>query len=224
MSSNISKQALEDKIVNVVDRVGGIRSTALLAGVTPNHTTADAVMLEEKAIKIGIAQALIDNLTPAPDGLVVRDLLPDLDLMQDSNVAITRRDWYQPTSATWLSAGINTDVNTYLTNTNCNNDRKVYVFYGVRATNTGPGDQSTTIGVSSITFKRGSATKIVDIWQIEEIDSQAQRVLYARTPILFRTRDNQQIAFRPAPKGSGTNDNLMLLCKVIERAADTLTG
>ena len=223
-SRGMSLNALMQKITGVVDANGGIRSTQLLSGVTSNHTVQDIVALEEQAIKLAIAQALLDNLSPGPDGLIVRDVLPDLDFRQDSDTAITRRDWYQPTSSTWLLANINTDTIVYLTNTSVNNQKKVYSFYGVRATNTGPADASSTIGCASLTFQRGSATKIVDIWQIEAIDVSPTRTLIAYTPVLFKAGDNQRIAFRPAPKGSGTNDNLMLMAKVVERAGDTLTG
>ena len=223
-SRGMSLNALMQKITGVVDANGGIRSTQLLSGVTSNHTVQDIVALEEQAIKLAIAQALLDNLSPGPDGLIVRDVLPDLDFRQDSDTAITRRDWYQPTSSTWLLANINTDTIVYLTNTSVNNQKKVYSFYGVRATNTGPADASSTIGCASLTFQRGSATKIVDIWQIEAIDVSPTRTLIAYTPVLFKAGDNQRIAFRPAPKGSGTNDNLMLMGKIVERSGDTLTG
>lgn len=219
-----SLNALMSKITSVVDPSGGIRSTQLLSGATSNHTVQDIVMLEEQAIKMAIAQALLDNLSPAPDGLIVRDLFPDLDLRQDSDTAIARRDWYQPTSGTWTSTNVNTDTVVYLTNNNVSNQKKVYCFFGVRATNTGPADATTTIGVSSVTYQRGSQTRIVDTWQIEAIDVNPARTLIAYTPVLFKANDNQRIAFRPAPKGSGTNDNLMLMAKVVERAGDTLTG
>lgn len=219
-----SLNALMQKIEGVVNQAGGIRSTQLLSGVTANHTIQDVVMLEEQAIKLAIAQALLDNLSPAPDGLIVRDILPDLDFRQDSDTAIARRDWYQPTSGTWTSANVNSDVVVYITNTSINNQKKVYSFYGVAATNTGPADASTTLGVASLTFQRGSQTKIVDIWHLEAMDCTPSRKLIAYTPVLFKAGDNQRIAFRPAPKGSGTNDNLMLLGKVVERAGDNLTG
>ena len=219
-----SLNALMSKISSVVDPSGGIRSTQLLSGVTSNHTIQDRVMLEEQSIKMGIAQALLDNLAPAPDGLIVRDIFPDLDLRQDSDTAIARRDWYQPASGTWTSANVNTDTVVYLTNNNVSNQKKVYVFYGVRATNTGPADATTTIGISSITFQRGSQTRVVDTWDVEAIDVNQDRTLIAYTPVLFKANDNQRIAFRPSPKGSGTNDNIMLMGKVIERSGDTLTG
>ena len=95
--------------------------------------------------------------------------------------------------------------------------------YGVRATNIGPGDVSTTININSIIFKR-SSVKTIDIWQIEVLDSVPDRVVYARTPLLYKKGDNARIDFMPKTAVSGTTDNLILLGKTIEPLGKEVTG
>lgn len=202
----------------------------LVGGVTGALTTEQVRAVEELAIKVAVAQALIDNIASTPQGIAVRDILPDQDMRDGragGDAAITRRDWVQPFSGggvhVWLAADINTDTTVYKTSRNSNNDRKTYVFYGVKASNIGPADQTTTIGVASITFLR-SNTKTVDIWQIEELDSSPLRAVYARTPIVFKKLDDGRINFFAAPKGSGASENLILLGKVAEAINQTVTG
>lgn len=202
----------------------------LVGGVTGALTTEQIRAMEELAIKVAVGQALIDGIASTAEGIAVRDLLPDQDLRDGRNnadTAIVRRDWVAPLSGgaadIWRSTEINTDTEVYRTTRNSNNDRKVYVFYGVKAANVGPADPNTTIGAVSITWKR-SNSKTVDIWQIEEIDSSPLRAVYARTPLVFKRLDDGRIEYFIAPKGSGTVDNLILLSKVAEQINQLVTG
>lgn len=202
----------------------------LVGGVTGALTTEQVRSVEELAVKVVVAQALLDGVSTTASGIAVRDLLQDKDLRDGragGNAAIARRDWIQPFSGggahTWLAADINAETEVYNTNRDSDNDRKTYCFYGVKATNIGPADQTTTIGVNSVVFKR-SNIKTVDIWQIEELDSSPFRAVYARTPIVFKRLDDGRIDFVPSAKGSNTSDNLMLLGKVAEGINQNVTG
>jgi hypothetical protein len=202
----------------------GPNDIGLVAGVTVSLTTEEVKRLEDIAIKFVAAQALVDNVASTPQGLAVRDILPDKDLRTQDDAAISRRDWVQPASGTWTSAMISAEQQVYKTNRNVDNDRKAYVYYGIRASNTGPADASSTIGISSVIFKRANGTKVVDIWQIEEIETDARRAVYARTPILYKRGDDQRIDVFAAPRGSGLSENLIFLGKVAEPLGQNITG
>jgi hypothetical protein len=210
-----------------------LEQLGLVGGVTANVTVDDLKRLEGDAIRAVAAQALIDGVTSTASGLVVRDIIPDLDLRDAGNqtngdIAISIRNWVQPTSGgaavTWLAGEINNDRIQYRTTRNCDDDKKCYVYYGIKRTNVGPASTSTALGVASVTFSRANGSKIVDIWQLEELDAHPMRAVYARTPVLYKRADDQRIAMRPLAKNSGGAEYLMFLGKVAENLGANVTG
>lgn len=210
-----------------------LEQLGLVGGVTANVTVDDLKRLEGDAIRAVAAQALIDGVASTPGGLVVRDIIPDLDLRDAGNqtggdIAITPRNWVQPLSGgaavTWLAGEINTDRIVYRTTRSSDNDKKAFVYYGLKRTNVGPASTSTALGIASVTFSRANGSKIVDIWQVEELDAHPMRAVYARTPVLYKRADDQRIAMRPLAKNSGGNDFLMMLGKVAENLGTNVTG
>lgn len=165
----------------------------------------------------------MDGLATTEEGLAVRDILVDKDFEDRNGNAIAKRDWIQPWSGSWLNTDAQTEVQVYQTNKDVDNTQKVLCIYGIRATNVGPGDVSTTLNTSSIVFKR-SSVKTIDIWQIEVLDTVPDRVVYARTPLLYKKGDNARIDFMPKSGVSGTTDNLILLGKTIEPLGKEVTG
>jgi hypothetical protein len=208
-------QAAKDAV-----RIGAV---GLQGGVYTGFTTIDVRSLEDAVVKYGVAQALLDGLATTEEGLAVRDILVDKDFEDKNGNAIGKRDWIQPWSGNWLNTDAQTETQVYQTNKDVDNTQKVLCIYGVRATNIGPGDVSTTLNVSSLIFKR-SSVKTIDIWQIEVLDSVPDRVVYARTPLLYKKGDNARIDFMPKTGVSGTTDNLILLGKTIEPLGKEVTG
>lgn len=190
-------------------------------GLFVGFTQIDVRALEDAVVKYVTAQAIEDALGTTEEQIAVRDIFPDLDFEDKNGNTITKREWVQPVSGAYNTE--NADVDIYLTNKDVDNTLKIYCFYGVRATATGPGDTSTTLNISSITFDR-SNSRTIDIWHIEQIDTVPDRVGYARTPILFRKGDNAKIKMRPKTGASGGTDNLILLGKIAESLGKHING
>ena len=125
----------------------------------------------------------------------------------------------------------------YRTNKDSDNTQKVFAIYGIRANGTGPGDTATVLKSNSIQFQR-STVKIIDIWQIEALDTVPERQLFARTPLLYKKGDNASIQFVPRSNAvggvgagigalsvtSGAIDKIILLGKCAEPLGKTVTG
>jgi len=208
-----------------------LESLGLVGGVTANVTMEDAKRLEGDAIRAVAAQALIDGVASTPQGLAVRDIIPDLDLRDNaanSDVAITPRNWVQPLTngiaTTWLAGEVNTDRQVYRTSRSSDNDKKTFVFYGIRRVNTGNQRTSTAVLSASARFLRSNGSKVVDIWPLEDIDAAGNLTVWARTPILYKKGDDLRIDLRPLAKGSGNNDFLEFMGKVAEPLGQNVTG
>lgn len=208
------------KLQNTKNRVR-MGKIGLQGGLFVGFTQIDVRALEDAVVKYVTAQAIEDGLGTTEEQLAIRDILCDIDFEDKNGNTISKREWVQPVSGAYNSE--NTDVVIYNTNKDVDNNLKVYCFYGIRETNNGPGQTSTALAVSSITFDRTNS-KAIDIWQIEQIDTVPDRVGYARTPILFRKGDNAQIKFRPKTAASGSTDNLILLGKVAETLGKNVNG
>ena len=192
-------------------------------GVYTGFTTIDVRSLEDAVVKYGVAQALLDGLATTEEGLAVRDILTDKDFEDKNGNGITKREWVQPWSGNWLNTDAQTETQVYQTNKDVDNTQKVICIYGLRACNVGPGDVTTTLNINSIIFKR-SSVKTIDIWQVEVLDTVPDRVVYSRTPLLYKKGDNARIDFMPKTAVSGTVDNLILLGKVVEPLGKEVTG
>jgi hypothetical protein len=193
----------------------------LQGGLFVGFTQIDIRSLEDAVVRYVAAQAIEDGLATTEEQLAIRDILPDQDFEDKNGNTITKREWVQPPSGAYNAE--NSDVTIYLTNKDVDNTQKVYCFYGIRATSTGPGATSTALDISSIQFDR-SNSKTIDIWQVEQIDTVPDRVGYARTPILFRKGDNAAIKMRAKTGSSGGSDNLILLGKVAESLGKLVNG
>jgi hypothetical protein len=155
--------------------------------------------------------------------LAVRDILVDKDFQDGVPVAISNREWRQPWSGNY--GGTEKEIQVYQTNINSKNTQKVFVVFGIRATSVGPARTSTALNISSITWKRGATgTKVIDIWEVEILDTIDQQVVYARTPLLFKRNDDMSVYFYPKSGASGSFDNLIILGKCIEALGANVTG
>ena len=206
-----------------------LAAVGLQGGIYSGFTTIDVRALEDAVVRYGVAQALLDGIATTEEGLAVRDILPDKDLRDKNNVAITKREWRQPWSGSYNSE--ETEVQIYQTNKDTDNNQKIIVLYGVRLGGIyGPGrvgtEGSATLGnlaTSSLIFKRASV-KTIDIWQIEQLLTTVEGVAFARTPLLFKKNDNARIDAFPKTGASGSSDSLIFLGKTIEALGNNVTG
>jgi hypothetical protein len=196
-------------------------TVGLVGGVYTGFTSVDVRALEDSVVRYGLAQAKIDGIASTEEGLVVRDIIPDLDLRDGNGNAITKREWVQPVSGSYNTEEAEKEI--YRTTTNSGNDRKIIIIYGVRETNNGPGRTASALNISALIFKR-STVKVIDIWHIESLDTMIEGVAYSRTPILFKKNDEARIYFYPKTGASGSGDNLILLGKVVEAIGNNVTG
>lgn len=137
----------------------------LQAGVYAGLTPLDIRSLEDTVVRVTrvlvttrytVAQALLDNLAQSESSLIVRDILPDKDLLDAAGAVIVSRDWRQPVSGNYANAtgAPATKETLYLTSRLSNNDRKVISFYGLRLVGTGPFRASSALKINSLIWSR----------------------------------------------------------------------
>lgn len=195
-------------------------------GIFVGLTPIDVRALEDNVVRFVAAQSILDGLASTPGGLAIRDILPDMDLRDASNVAIAKREWIQPVTGGFQSTGQTGSVETqiYQTNKDADNTQKVICVFGIMAINGGPTDAATAINANSIVWKR-SNSKTIDIWQIQVVDSIIGRTAWARTPVLFKKGDNARIDFTAkSTVSSGAVDNIILVGKVGEPIGKSING
>ena len=217
-----------------------MKAIGIQGGVYIGFTPIDVRFLEDAVVQFITAQALLDGLATTEEGIAIRDILIDQDFRDKNGNAIADRTWVQPISGGW-QGGVTqtgaTPLEVYRTNKDCDNTQKVYSFYGIRANATGPGDTASVLKSNSIQFQR-STVKIIDIWEIEALDTVPERQLFARTPLLYKKGDNASIWWCPRSSSvggfatgsgafsslSGAMDKIILLGKVAEPLGKTITG
>lgn len=196
-------------------------AAGIIGGVYAGFTVVDIRAMEDAVVRYGLAEAILDGLATTEEGLAVRDILPDLDLLDKNGNAVGKRQWAQPWSGSYNNT--ETDVQVYQTGSVSKNDRKVLIIYGLKAAATGPGRTGSTLNATSVTWKR-SNVKTIDIWQIEPLDTTIEGVVIARTPLLFKKSDVARVDMRPKSTASGANDNLIFLGKCVEPLGENLVG
>ena len=176
--------------------------------------------LENYAINVGIQTAMQQGLAPTYAGLVVRDIIPSQDFIDQNGSGITRYEWRQPVSGGYTTQNANTTI--YKTSQDVRSQQKVYVFWGARYVNMGPARISGILDSAAITWTNPSATAIYDVWQTEALDIHSE--LYTKFPIVYGTKDPLRLDFWIKNGGSGTFDNIQLLGKIIEPRGQFLQG
>jgi hypothetical protein len=223
----------------------------LMSGVYARMTDIDVRALEDAVSRFVAAQALIDNVANVEGSLVVRDIFPDLDLLDgyiNINSPINSRDWRQPaqySAATGSVANTNAYYNVsaqtspgtapgsvgnaliiYTTSRNSNNDRKVLGFYGIALVAVGPYRDYPTLNSNSIIFRRTSV-KIIDQIPIQRLETELTMRLYFKTPVLYKRADDANILFVPNARtavNASKFDQMELLGKCAEPLGSTVMG
>jgi hypothetical protein len=212
------KDGVGNKMVQTIEKID-LGKAGIIGGLNTGFTVSDVKNLERFGMRAGINEALKKGLTQSIDSLGVRDILPDIDLRDSNNNGIGKREWRQP----W-SGGYTTNsgsVSMYLSNTNVNYEKKIYVVWGVRVVNTGPGRTGGITDISSLTIK-DSAQNIYDIWDIEDLDTA--NALYSYNPLVFNNARALRIDVTPKASSSGNFDNIKLLGKIIEPIGENIGG
>lgn len=202
----------------------------LQAGVYAGLTPLDIRSLEDTVVRYTVAQGLLDNLAQSESSLIVRDILPDKDLLDGQAVpaAIASRDWRQPVTGNYASAtGLpSTKETIYMTSRLSNNDRKVISFYGLRLVGTGPFRASSILKINSLIWSR-PGVKTIDIWHIQILETIDGQALFGRTPLMFKRGDDAQLEAVPnasVPVGASKFDQIAFLGKVVEASGNTMVG
>ena len=163
-----------------------IRNVGLISGVYHNLRSQDFRAIEESVNKYVVAQAKQDNLSNFDSGIVVRDIFPDMDLLDGDNEVITRRQWLQYNNRAGRRCTLKKDAQTvYKTGRKSDNDRKVMCLYGFE--NFGYNK------VNSIIIKRADV-RTIDIIDTSSLDRDFGPILL-KTPIMFKRSDDMNIEF-----------------------------
>ena len=208
--SNIIKKDIEKVDIGAAGIVGGLNSGFLVE---------DVKNIEKFSIQAGMFQAVKRGVSSSYDSLAVRDIIPSIDFRDGSNLAVDRKEWRQPWSGNYTTVSGSTLI--YQTNTQVNYDKKVYLFWGVKLCNTGPGRTSGSLDSSVIEFADSAGNRF-DMWQIENLNTST--ALYTYTPIIYDNNRAMKLSLYPKAGSSGNWDNLILLGKVVEPLGDQITG
>ena len=200
----------------------------LVSGTYTSITDLDIRALVDAVTRFVAAQALIDQISNVEGGLVVRDILPDKDLLQGDESAITSRDWRQPVTSNFTTAtGTQASaVSVYKTSRTSNNDRKVISILGLRNVGSGPTRDQAVLSTNSLIFKRGDV-KTIDIWHIQHLETQLNQAVFAITPLLFKRGDDLNILHVPNSRvavSASKFDQLQYVGKVCEALGANMTG
>lgn len=194
-------------------------------GIYIGLTPVDVRALEDNVIRFITAQALLDQLAQTAGGIAIRDVLPDLDLRDQNNVAIVPRNWQQPVSGGFVGAQTGASATyVYQTNKDCDNTQKTICFMGVMCINGGPDDASTAVNTCCVEWQR-NGSKTIDEWHIQVVDQLPNRTCWARTPVMFKKGDNARVnLIAKSTNLSGSFDNLIFIGKVAEPLGKLING
>lgn len=190
--------------------VGGLRSHIL---------PEEIIRLEKLGMQLTLAEALKSAISPAIEGLAVRNFKVDEDFEDGNDNAITSREWRQPWSGFYTNGSGSFQI--YQTNKDTDYDKKVIGIWGLRYTNTGPGRLGSVTRTATITFK-DSAGNTYDTWDVHGLDIQNE--LYSFTPIIFSNTRQLKIFFDVKSDSSGFHDNIQMLGCIAERRGDNVNG
>ena len=211
-----------------------LADVALYSGVIRALNVLDIRAVEDSATQYALAQAILNNIATHESSLVIRDIFPHLDLLTGAGAAITRVYWRQPPieqlNEYATGTGVDADaIAIYTTGKNVDYERKCYVFYGYGLSRTGPARAGSKIKSPLWKWKRGQV-KVIDIHQIEHLETADPQIILFRTPILLKASDALRIEVVPneeAQSGAAPFskvDYIIPLAKVVESVGQTVVG
>lgn len=197
----------------------GAASNAQQCGLSPMNQQ-QAGKLEQYSINVAVQTAMQQGLAATYAGLIVRDIVPSQDLIDQNGSGITSYEWRQPVSGNYITQNANTTI--YKTNQAVRSQQKVYVFWGARYVNTGPARTGPIMDSAAITWTNPSSTAIYDVWQTEALNLHNE--LYTKFPIVFGTKDPLRVDFWVKSSSSGQYDNIQLIGKIAEPRGQFIQG
>lgn len=195
---------------NVV-RVGGARAL---------FNPDDVWAIEQDTMNKCVQLALNRRLATTARGLVIREILPDIDFRDQNNNAVGKREWRQPWSGNYASTSGGYSV--YQTNLSSDYHRKVFGFYGARLTDSGPGRIGTNINAASVIFRDANNPR--DVITLEGIDATQESCLIFRQPMLYQDSQTLKVEMYPKSASSGTFDSIQLLGVCVEQNGVNIIG
>lgn len=202
-------------------------SIGLQSGTYPALTEVDIRAIDQQVRILTAAQALLQVINTTPGGLVLRDIYVQYDFVDGVGTKITNNDWRQP----WSGAATpnfttntgdfeNSSVTVYKTSITSDYNRKVITIYGFELVNVGNARSYKSLASNSILFKRGNV-KLIDIIDMQSIDTRSPPMLILRTPIMYKAADVANILH--TPNGRDTADvNKFDVIKYVGITCETL--
>ena len=167
----------------------------LYSGTHVALTGLDLRTLRDTMAAFAVAQAQINVIGTTESGLTVRPIYQNLDLLDatNSNAVIASTQWRQPpvTGNLTQTDGATTQA-IYTTDRNSKNDQKILVIFGFRAVNIGNTRTQPFLKSTQAHFWRKS-TKIIDIWDYQQLNSSNESFVAAVTPIMYKKNDLAEI-------------------------------
>ena len=187
----------EDAMIQLHRRKQGVDlgKLGLYSGTHVALTGLDLRTLRDTMAAFAVAQAQINVIGTTESGLTVRPIYQNLDLLDGTNngATIASTQWRQPPVTGNLTQTDGATTQTiYTTDRNSKNDQKILVIFGFRAINIGNTRTQPFLKSTQAHFWR-KATKIIDIWDYQQLNSSNESFVAAVTPIMYKKNDLAEI-------------------------------
>lgn len=217
----------EDAMIQLHRRKQGVDlgKLGLYSGTHVALTGLDLRTLRDTMAAFAVAQAQINVIGTTESGLTVRPIYQNLDLLNASGTAITSTVWRQPTSSNYTQTDGATTQTIYLTDRTSKNDQKILVIFGFRAVNIGNTRTQPFLKSTQAHFWR-KGTKIIDIWDYQQLNSSNESFVAAVTPIMYKKNDLAEIKIVANEDTADANkvDGLEVLGIIVEGLGQNVMG
>jgi hypothetical protein len=217
----------EDAMIQLHRRKQGVDlgKLGLYSGTHVALTGLDLRTLRDTMAAFAVAQAQINVIGTTESGLTVRPIYQHLDLLNASAAAIDSTVWRQPVTSNYTSTDGFTPQTIYTTDRVSKNDQKILVIFGFRAINIGNTRTQPFLKSTQAHFWRKS-TKIIDIWDYQQLNSSNESFVAAVTPIMYKKNDLAEIKIVANEDAADANkvDGLEVLGIVVEGLGQNVMG
>lgn len=160
----------------------------------------------------------------------MRDIYPQYDFLDGTGAAITSEDWRQPVGTGNFATATGdvklSSVTVYTTGLLSKYNLKVILLYGFELVKVGNNRGFSSTVSNTIQLKRGNV-KLIDIIDIQSIDTRDPPILILRTPIMYKAADEGNILFTPdaaTPADANKFDKIKIIGVVCEPLGASQTG
>lgn len=218
----------EDAMIQLHRRKQGVDlgKLGLYSGTHVALTGLDLRTLRDTMAAFAVAQAQINVIGTTESGLTVRPIYQNLDLLTSAGAAIASTQWRQPpNTGNFANADGYTPEPIYTTDRTSKNDQKIMVIFGFRAINIGNTRTQPFLKSTQAHFWRKS-TKIIDIWDYQQLNSSNESFVAAVTPIMYKKNDLAEIKLIGNTDTADANkvEGLELLGIIVEGLGQNVMG